>query len=185
MTSKAHLLLIAAMLAATVLAGMLMPRSAQAQSATFVVVLGSDDVEVGETILAVGLHPDPFGLKMTIEYTHHFVPEGDPCPATSGGSIEDWDDNHVFIYLTACTPGEATVRLIATETGHVLAAETFPVIDPNPPPPFSPADYDANGNCLIERNEVADGIEDYFEGLITRDDVGMLIEAYFNRDQVC
>ncbi len=50
---------------------------------------------------------------------------------------------------------------------------------------FNPADYDANGDCVIDRSEVFDAIEDYFDGDIARDDVFTLIEFYFSGDRVC
>ena len=39
--------------------------------------------------------------------------------------------------------------------------------------------YDANGNGVIEKEEVLDAIDDYFDNLITKDDVLDLIDLYF------
>ena len=50
---------------------------------------------------------------------------------------------------------------------------------------FNPADYDANGDCKIERDEIISAIVDYFNGSITRDDVVSLIVLYFSGGPVC
>ena len=39
--------------------------------------------------------------------------------------------------------------------------------------------YDLNGNGTIEREEVIAAVRDYFDGLITRDDVVELVKLYF------
>ena len=49
---------------------------------------------------------------------------------------------------------------------------------------FDPADYDANGNQTIERDEVVLAIKDYFGGTITRDDVVTVIKLYFTQTQL-
>ena len=49
---------------------------------------------------------------------------------------------------------------------------------------FNPADYDANGNGTIERNEVVLAIKDYFAGSITRDNVVEIIKLYFSQATV-
>ena len=49
----------------------------------------------------------------------------------------------------------------------------------------TPGDYDANGNCTIERDEVIAAVKDYFSGEVTRDFVISVIVLYFNGDTVC
>ena len=44
----------------------------------------------------------------------------------------------------------------------------------------APADYDANGNGTIERDEVILAIKDYFAGAISRDEVIEVIKYYFS-----
>ena len=44
----------------------------------------------------------------------------------------------------------------------------------------APADYDANGNGTIERDEVILAIKDYFAGAISRDEVIEVIKFYFS-----
>ena len=49
----------------------------------------------------------------------------------------------------------------------------------------TPGDYDANGNCTIERDEVIAAVKDYFSGEVTRDFVISVVILYFNGDMVC
>ena len=49
----------------------------------------------------------------------------------------------------------------------------------------TPGDYDANGNCTIERDEVIAAVKDYFSGEVTRDFVISVVVLYFNGDKVC
>ena len=44
---------------------------------------------------------------------------------------------------------------------------------------FDPLQYDDNGNGVIERDEVSAGVEDYYAGRITRDDVLTLVIQHF------
>ena len=48
----------------------------------------------------------------------------------------------------------------------------------------APADYDANGNGTIERDEVILAIKDYFAGAISRDEVIEVIKYYFSEAMV-
>lgn len=59
-----------------------------------------------------------------------------------------------------------------------------------PPPPESPsaaniiAQYDLNANGTIEHNEVIAAVQDYFEGLISREDVLAIINYYISGDTI-
>ena len=58
------------------------------------------------------------------------------------------------------------------------------VLSGTPTVAAAPADYDANGNGTIERDEVVLAIRDYFADLITRDEVVEVIRYYFTGDSV-
>ena len=47
------------------------------------------------------------------------------------------------------------------------------------------SDYDSNGNCTIERDEVVEAVKDYFAGEVTRDFVVELVKFYFSGNPVC
>ena len=46
------------------------------------------------------------------------------------------------------------------------------------------SNYDLNGNCIIDRQEVIRAIRDYSAGEISRDDVLSIIPFYFSREPV-
>ena len=58
-------------------------------------------------------------------------------------------------------------------TGPVLASDNFSV-----------ADYDSSGNGYIERDEVLDAVDAYFDGAITRDQALEVVDAYFDKTLV-
>ena len=77
-------------------------------------------VQVGETTLAVGFHVLPFDLEVAIEYSGHFVPEGESCddagtPGSTTSAVAP-----TWIILKACTVGDGWVRLVESGTGHVI-----------------------------------------------------------------
>ena len=93
-------------------------RSAATTSGDLVVVPGV--VQVGQTTLAVGLHVLPFDLEVVIEYSGHFVPDGESCddagkPGTTQRAIAP-----TWITLNACTVGDGWVRLVESGTSNVI-----------------------------------------------------------------
>ena len=58
------------------------------------------------------------------------------------------------------------------------------VLSGTPTVAAAPADYDANGNGTIEREEVVLAIKDYFADRITRDEVVEIIKYYFTGESV-
>ncbi len=76
-------------------------------------------VEVGQTTLAVGFHVVPSDLEVKIEYSEHFVLEGESCGAgspgaTTGAVAPTW------VTLKACSVGKGWVRLVTANTGSVI-----------------------------------------------------------------
>ncbi len=61
----------------------------------------------------------------------------------------------------------------------ILSVAIF-VLSGTPTVEAAPADYDANGNGTIEREEVVLAIKDYFADRITRDEVVEVIKLYFS-----
>ena len=47
---------------------------------------------------------------------------------------------------------------------------------------FNPLQYDDNGNGVLERDEVSTGVQDYYAGRITRDDVLSLVIQHFAKE---
>ena len=91
----------------------------EATSPTGYLVVVPQSIAVGQTSLVVGFHVEPHDLAVKIEYSDHFTPEGESCAGTSGGATQS-KPAPTWIHLTACTAGNTTVKLVASETGAVI-----------------------------------------------------------------
>ena len=110
-----------------------------------------------------------------VEYLTYYAKQPAPGPANN-----TWGYGLAMMPLPdAPTPPPPTPTPAPTST-------PMPTPTPTPAPPGNDrtdllvALYDANQNGTIERSEVITAIGDYFAGLITRDDVMMLISIYFS-----
>ena len=74
---------------------------------------------VGDTTEAVAFHVEPADLEVTIEYSEHFVPEGDACGSGQVGTTTS-AKAPTWINLTACTAGKGLVRLLGAGTDTVI-----------------------------------------------------------------
>ena len=93
-------------------------RSDATTSGDLVVVPGV--VPVGQTTLAVGLHVLPLDLEVAIEYSGHFVPDGESCNDAGKTGSTPRAVAPTWITLNACTVGDGWVRLVESETSNVL-----------------------------------------------------------------
>lgn len=73
--------------------------------------------------------------------------------------------------------GEQTVKL--TVMGYYSNIECADSITVLFPMDFNPWDYDSNSNGVIDVNEVIHAIQDYFEGIITYEQVMQVITLYY------
>ena len=124
---------IGVMLAVAVMSMTLMPADTWAQEATPAtgnLVVVPQSLDVGETTLAVGFHVEPGDLEVKIEYGDHFVPEGESCPATSAGATQS-SVVPTWIHLTACSAGDVTVKLVASDTGAVIESVSVTITEPS------------------------------------------------------
>ena len=76
----------------------------------------------------MGFHVEPLDLEVAIEYSEHFVPDGNSCddagaPATTTSAVAP-----TWVTLIACTAGEGYARLVAS--GHVIEEVSVTVTEP-------------------------------------------------------
>ena len=81
--------------------------------------------------MAVVFHVEPRDLEIEIEYSEHFAPDGESCAdkgvpqSTSRAVAPTW------VTLIACSAGEGYVRLVASDTDHVISETGVRVEDPS------------------------------------------------------
>ena len=92
-------------------------------------VVAPQTVEAGKTTLAVAFHVTPPDLEVSIEYPDLFAPEGQSCDSASAGSTPG-ATAPTWIELTACSAGEDTVRLVASDPRRVIAEVSVTVVEP-------------------------------------------------------
>ncbi len=83
------------------------PISAQEEATpTGELVVAPQSVELGQTALAVGLHVQPFDLEVKIEYSGHFIPEGESCDDAGTSRTTQSAVAPTWITLNACALGD-------------------------------------------------------------------------------
>ena len=83
-------------------------------------VVAPRPVEVGEKPVAVGFHVEPADLEVTLEYSEHFVPDGESCTGYTASRTTTPQAAPTWITLKACSEGKGYVRLIASNGGQVI-----------------------------------------------------------------
>ena len=87
--------------------------------------------------------------------------------ATSGAYTPVGADVNMYLRVTATyTDAQASGQTASAVTGSATQLDLI-------------NRYDANGNGIIERDEAIAAVRDYFDRLITRDQVIMVIQSYF------
>ncbi len=61
----------------------------------------------------------PFGTEVEIHYSEHFTPEGNECDGATPGVTQP-AAAPTWVTLEACSVGDGYVRLVASDTGHVI-----------------------------------------------------------------
>ena len=64
----------------------------------------------------------------------------------------------------------------------VIAAGLYLFVPGDAQAAFDPLQYDDDGNGVLERDEVSAGVEDYYAGRITRDDMLSLVIQHFAKE---
>ena len=113
----------------------LLSGSARAQEAptalpTGKLVVAPQTVERGQTTLAVGFHVEPDDLEVKIEYSGHFIPEGESCDDAGTSGTTTSAVAPTWVTLQACTVGDAIVKLVAADTGVVIETVNVTVVEP-------------------------------------------------------
>ena len=83
-------------------------------------VVAPRPVQVEEKPVAVGFHVEPADLEVTLEYSEHFVPDGESCMDYTASRTTTPQAAPTWVTLEACTIGEGYVRLIASSTGEII-----------------------------------------------------------------
>ena len=83
-------------------------------------VVAPRPVQVGEKPLAVGFHVEPVDLQVSLEYSEHFVPDGESCADYTAPRITTPQPAPTWATLKACSVGKGYVRLIASNSGQVI-----------------------------------------------------------------
>ena len=83
-------------------------------------VVAPRPVEVGEKPVAVGFHVEPADLEVTLEYSEHFVPDGESCTGYTASRTTTPQAAPTWITLKACSEGKGYVRLIASNGGQII-----------------------------------------------------------------
>ena len=98
-----------------------------------------------------------------------------------------------LLFLVACTVSAEVLpeHTEVSDSPESLLLDAAAILgEADSLPPMSPANaliaakYDLNRNGTIERDEVIAAINDYMDGLITRDDVLIVITFYFSQEPV-
>ena len=97
-------------------------------STTGKLVVTPDALTVGQTAEAVGFHVEPTDAEVRIEYSEHFVPQGESCPTSSSGTTTA-AVAPTWITLRACSAGSAQVRLVASDTGLTIDQLTVTITE--------------------------------------------------------
>ena len=77
------------------------------------------DIDVGQTAYAIGLHVVPYEQEVELRYTGHFALAGESC-ASAGAGTTATGTAPVSVDLVACSAGNAYVRLVAADSGLVI-----------------------------------------------------------------
>ena len=83
-------------------------------------VVAPRPVNVGEKPVAVGFHVEPVDLEVYLEYSEHFVPDGESCTDYTAPRITTPQVAPTWATLKACSAGKGYVRLIASNSGQVI-----------------------------------------------------------------
>ncbi len=114
-------------------------------------VLVPDDLWVGETAEAIGFHLELPDTEVTIEYSEHFVPEGQDCDSAAAGTSTP-APSPARVMLTACSDGDAYVRLLETSTNLVIAEVQTTIAQPEDPPSDEEEDTTGEADHCEEAN---------------------------------
>ena len=102
--------------------------TAAVPSPTGKLVVAPTPLLVGQTAEAVGFHVEPVDQQVRIEYSEHFGPDGESCDGSSTTTPSAVAPT--WITLKACSAGNGYVRLIASDTGHVIEEVSVTITDP-------------------------------------------------------
>ena len=88
-------------------------------------------VEVGDVFDAVGFEVVPSDLEVKMEYSEHFVLDGESCDSASAGASAG-ALAPIWVTLEACSTGKGQVRLVASNTGAVIEEVSVTVREAHP-----------------------------------------------------
>ncbi len=106
------------------------PDDSETTPATGELVVVPGEVQMGQTVLAVGFHVVPFDLQVEIHYSGHFTPEDESCDNAGTAGATQPAAAPTWVTLNACTVGEGFVRMVESATGNVIKEVSVTVIQP-------------------------------------------------------
>ena len=104
--------------------------SATTTATTGELVVVPGEVQMGQTVLAVGFHVVPFDLQVEIHYSGHFTPEGESCDNAGTAGSTQAAAAPTWVTLNACTVGDGYVRMVESATAKVIKNVSVTVTQP-------------------------------------------------------